>query len=210
MEPEQAPGGGGPLADRRRSELIRKSLHFLIALAPVLAELNRPFTLVLLASGTSAYVVMEYLRHRGLHIPLISSLTIAASRRRDMGRFVLGPVTLGIGAFLPLLLFPPPAAAIAVYALASGDGTASLAGKFFGRLRPSFLFGKSLEGSIACFLGALLSAYCAAAYYGNKSWLTAAIAAGTATAAELLPFKDWDNVIIPLAVGLVMCLALPH
>lgn len=190
--------------DRKRSELIRKGLHFLIALAPVLAVLHKPFTLVLLITGTAAYTVMEYLRRRGFTIPVISSLTVAASRRRDMGRFVLGPVTLGIGAILPLLLFPPQIAAIAIYALAFGDGTASLAGKFLGRVRPRMFFGKSLEGSLACFLGVLFSAYLVTFCYGNKNWHTALIAAITATAAEVIPVKDWDNVIIPLAVGLIM------
>jgi len=141
---------------------------------------------------------------RGGHIPLVSDLTVLASRRRDQGRFVLGPVTLGIGAFLAILLFSPLPAAIAVLALAFGDGTASLAGKFLGRIRPPFLFGKSLEGSAACFLGTLLSAYAATVYYGEKSWHTALIAACTAALTEILPIRDWDNIIIPLAVGLAV------
>ena len=154
MENEQ-----GPLEDRHKSELLRKSFHFLIAFAPIFAGIDKNFTLILLAFGTLAYGLMEYLRQRGMNIPLVSRLTVAASRRRDMGRFVWGPITLGLGAFLPLLFYPLPAASIAIYALAFGDGTASLAGKFFGRIRPPFLFGKSLEGSIACFLGTLLSVW---------------------------------------------------
>jgi dolichol kinase len=192
------------IPDRRRSELVRKSLHFLIALAPVLAGVNRTFTLALLGAGTAAYALMELLRHRGLRIPLISDLTVFASRRRDKGRFVLGPVTLGAGAFLALFLFPPLAAAVAVFALAFGDGTASLAGKFIGRLRPSFLFGKSLEGFLACFVGTLVSAYLTVMHTGDGSLRMAIVAAGTATVTELLPFRDWDNIIIPLVVGLVV------
>jgi len=199
VEPEQ-----NLLADRRRSELIRKSLHFLIGLAPLLAALNRFFTLILLAAGTTAYAAMEGLRQKGIRIPLISKLTVAASRRRDAGRFVLGPVTLGIGAFLPLLIFPPPIAAIAVYALAFGDGTASLAGKFFGRIRPPFLFGKSLEGSAVCFLGVLASAYLVTVREGNGNWPLALITAAAATTMELLPIRDWDNIIIPMTAGLVV------
>ena len=192
--------------DRRRAELIRKALHFLIAFAPVLAAVNKIFTLVLLAIGIIAYMVMECLRQRGKTIPLVSHLTVAASRRRDMGRFVLGPVTLGLGAFLPLLFFPLPAASIAIYALAFGDGTASLAGKFFGRIRPSFLLGKSLEGSLACFLGTFISAWLYTVHTGNKSIITALAAACTAAVAELLPLKDWDNALIPMAVGLAVWL----
>ncbi|MDR2661788.1 MAG: SEC59/DGK1/VTE5 family protein [Treponema sp.] len=191
--PEQFP-------NRRLSEVVRKAFHFLIALAPVLAQYHKTYTLALLAGGTAAYAVMETLRRRGFRIPLVSSLTVFASRRRDRGRFVLGPVTLGMGAFLTLVLFPPVAAAAGVYALAFGDGTASLAGKFSGRLRLPFLFGKSLEGSLACFLGAFISAYLVSQPLGNR-WHIALIAACTATAAELLPIRDWDNIIIPLATA---------
>ena len=189
------------LEDRRKSELLRKSLHFLIAFVPILAAINKLYTIILLAAGTLFYAVMEYLRQKGSTIPLISSLTVAASRRRDVGRFVLGPITLGIGAFLPLLIFPLPAASIAVLALAFGDGTASLAGKFFGRIRPPFLLGKSLEGSAACFLGTFLSVWIYTIVTGSGNTFLALIAACIAVAAELIPLKDWDNIIIPLAVG---------
>jgi len=184
--------------------LVRKGLHFLIGLAPILAVFNRIYTLIILGAGTVMYTAMEFFRMRGGHIPLVSDLTVLASRRRDQGHFVLGPVTLGLGAFLSFLVFPPLPAAIAVLALAFGDGTASLAGKFIGRIRPPFLFGKSLEGSIACFLGTLFSAYPASVYYGEGSWRTALIAACTAALTEILPIRDWDNIIIPLAVGLTV------
>ncbi|MDR2210724.1 MAG: SEC59/DGK1/VTE5 family protein [Spirochaetaceae bacterium] len=191
--------GSSPAPGRRRAELVRKALHFLIALSPPMAGFNRIFALVFLGAGTLAYVVMETLRCRGVRIPVISSLTVFASRRRDRGRFVLGPVTLGVGAFLSLLIFPPGTAAIAIYALAFGDGTASLAGKFFGRMRSPFLFNKSLEGSAACFLGTLISAWLVS---GDLS--TALSAAGAATVSELLPIRDWDNIIIPLVTGLTV------
>jgi dolichol kinase len=184
--------------NRRLSEVVRKALHFLIALAPVLARYHKTYTLALLAGGTAAYAVMEILRRKGLTIPLVSSLTVFASRRRDKDRFVLGPVTLGMGAFLTLLLFPPVAAAAGIYALAFGDGTASLAGKFSGRL--PFLFGKSVEGSLACFLGTFVSAYLVSQRLENRRHI-ALIAACTATVTELLPIRDWDNVIIPLATA---------
>jgi dolichol kinase len=102
------------------------------------------------------------------------------------------------------MIFPLPAASIAIYALAFGDGTASLAGKFLGRIRPKFLLGKSLEGSIACFLGTFISAWLYTIITGNKTILTALAAASTAVVTEFLPLKDWDNIIIPLAVGFVV------
>ncbi|GHT69389.1 phosphatidate cytidylyltransferase [Spirochaetia bacterium] len=184
-----------------KREILRKSIHFLIALSPLMAAVNRPATVLFLMAGTLGYTWMETLRLAGVKVPLISSITSMASRSRDMGRFVMGPVTLGMGALLALLLYPSPAAAIAIYALAFGDGFASLIGKFFGRLRPAFLGGKSIEGSLACFTAVLISAYQVSFDY--RIALTAAL---TATAVEALPLEDYDNLAMPVTVGLVVCL----
>ncbi|MDR2370581.1 MAG: phosphatidate cytidylyltransferase [Treponema sp.] len=187
-----------------KTEIIRKSIHFLIALSPSMAALNRPLTVIFLAAGTLGYAWMEYLRLAGVRVPLVSSLTGMASRSRDRGRFVMGPVTLGLGAMLALLLYPSPAASIAIYALAFGDGFASLAGKFFGKTRPAFLCGKSVEGSMACFTAVFI-----AAYRVSPDYRTAFTAAFTAAAVEALPLDDYDNIAIPVTVGLAVCLVMP-
>ncbi|MCL2411897.1 MAG: phosphatidate cytidylyltransferase, partial [Treponema sp.] len=136
------------LKSELKSEIVRKSIHFLIALSPVMAVLNRPFTIAFLLVGTVSYIAMESLRFYGVKVPIISSITNMASRPRDAGRFIMGPVTLGFGALLALVLFSSQAAAIAIYAMAFGDGIASLVGKVFGKCRPLFLAGKSVEGSL--------------------------------------------------------------
>ena len=182
-----------------KTEIIRKSIHFLIALSPTMALVNRPATMLVLMIGTLCYTYLETLRFSGVEIPLISSITTMASRPRDKGRFVLGPVTLGIGALLALLLYPSPAASIAIYALAFGDGFASLIGKLFGRIRHAFLWGKSVEGSLACFTAVLFISY-----QVSYNYKTALIAAVTATLVEVLPLKDYDNLAIPIIVGFVV------
>jgi dolichol kinase len=186
-----------------KTEIVRKSIHFFIALSPSMAAINRPFTVLFLMIGTLTYTYMETLRLAGVKVPLISSLTSMASRSRDMGHFVLGPVTLGLGALLALLLYPSPAASIAIYALAFGDGFASLAGKLFGQIRPSFLYGKSLEGSLACFAAVFISAW-----QVSRSFHISLVAALTATAVESLPLKDYDNFAIPMVVGLAVQLSM--
>ncbi|MDR2177385.1 MAG: phosphatidate cytidylyltransferase [Treponema sp.] len=182
---------------------MRKSIHFLIGISPALAAFNFPATVAFLVTGILCYVRMESLRVMGIRIPLVSSLTDMASRPRDRGHFVLGPVTLGMGALLALVMYPSLAAVIAIYALAFGDGFASLAGRLMGRIRPAFLRGKSLEGSLACFSAVLISAYGVSRDY--RIALTAAI---TATVTEALPLKDYDNLVLPLVVGLVVSIAL--
>jgi len=185
-----------------KTEILRKAIHFLIALTPLMAAVNRPLTVLILMIGTLGYTFMEYLRLSGIKVPIISSITSMASRSRDTGRFVMGPVTLGLGALLALLLYPSPVASIAIYALAFGDGFASLVGKFLGKWRPAVLLGKSVEGSMACFTAVLISAY---AVSGNMR--IAFIAAFTAMVIEALPLEDYDNLVLPVSVGLTVQLA---
>ncbi|QQO11283.1 phosphatidate cytidylyltransferase [Breznakiella homolactica] len=192
-------GAASAAVQEIKTELIRKSIHLLIALTPTMAAINRPVTVLLLMLGTVSYAFMEHLRLSGVHIPVISSVTAMASRSRDQGRFVLGPVTLGLGALLALLLYPSPAAAIAIYALAFGDGLASLIGKIFGSIRPAFLMGKSVEGSLACFTAVFF-----AAYHISADFRIAFFAAITAALVEALPLNDYDNIALPLSVGFVV------
>jgi phytol kinase len=179
-----------------RTEIVRKSLHFLIALTPSLASMNLNATKALLALGTVFFAFAEILRLNGREVFIVSRITALAARPRDSGRFVLGPVTLGLGALASLSFYPEPAAAIAIYALAFGDGIASLAGKLFGRTRIPFTGGKSLEGSFACFIAVF-----SATYGLTRSPGGSAAVAAFATLVEALPVKDLDNLILPLAVG---------
>jgi len=182
-----------------KTEAVRKAIHFLIALSPGMAAINYPLTVLALMTGVLGYTVMETLRLSGVKIPVVSTLTAMASRPKDIGVFVLGPVTLGLGALLTLLLFPSPAACIGIYALAFGDGFAGLIGKVFGRIRPAFLLGKSLEGSTACFVATFISAWVV-----SHNPAVSFAAAITAMAVEALPLEDYDNVFLPLIVAFVV------
>ena len=184
------------MADEIQTEIVRKSIHFLIALVPSMAVISKSGTLAVLALGVLVYSYAETMRLSGVVVPLISHITSLAARRRDQGRFVLGPVTLGLGAMLALLLYPAPAASIAIYALAFGDGLASLVGKLMGKVRPAFLMGKSMEGSLACFVAVFFMAYRI-----SRSFSIAIIAAITATVIEVFPLKDFDNILMPIGVG---------
>jgi dolichol kinase len=182
-----------------KTEVVRKSIHFLVAFTPGMALINYPLTVLALMTGVLGYTIMEQMRLAGVQVPMVSTLTSMASRPRDMNRFVLGPITLGIGALLALLLFPSPAACIGIYALAFGDGFASLIGRLFGRVRPAFLLGKSVEGSMACFIAVFISAWMV-----SRDYTVSLVAAVTATVVEALPLKDYDNVALPLIVGAVV------
>jgi len=182
-----------------KAELVRKCIHILIALVPGLAAMNLSHTALLLMGGILFYTWAEGMRFVGFSTPFISSVTKAVLRKREQDCFALGPVTLGLGALLVLLLFPPKAAAIAIYVLAFGDSAATLVGKFFGRIRPAFLAGKSIEGSLTCFAASTL---CGFLVCGD---LKIALAAGIVSmVVEALPLGDFDNLLLPVATGLIV------
>jgi phytol kinase len=184
------------ISEEIRIELLRKSIHLLIAFVPGIAKWNLGLAMGLLSGGILFYAACELLRVAGYHVPLVSRVTALAARRRDGDRFVLGPITLGLGALLSLLLYPDPAASIAIYALAFGDGFSSLVGKTFGRIRLPLTGGKSLEGSLTCLAAVFISSL-ALTGDARRSIAVAAVA----TLVEAAPTKDLDNIILPVAVG---------
>jgi phytol kinase len=187
-----------PAIARIQGEVVRKSLHLLIALVPVLASIDLAATFVVLAVGTLFYAFAETSRLQGMPIPVVSDLTLIASREKDRNGFVLGPVTLSLGAMLSLLLYPLPAATIAIFALAFGDAFASLVGTLVRGPRVPLLRGKTLSGSIACFLAVFLVTL---RVTGQPS--SSLVIAAAATVLEGIPAGNFDNIIIPFGVGLV-------
>lgn len=182
-----------------RTELIRKSIHLSIALVPFVVEIvGTAMTIALLAVGTVVYSYAEYRRRLGFTIPIITRITELSSRKRDLNTFVLGPVTLGLGAMLALLLYPNPAATIAIYALAFGDGFAALIGRIFGRVPISGTGGKTFEGSMACLVAVMVAVWLVVP--DPRLVLSVAIAA---TLLEMMPSNDADNLILPMGTGLV-------
>jgi phytol kinase len=183
--------------ERLPGELVRKSIHLLIALVPPLAALNLPFTMSLLAAGTLFYAFAEAARQAGRPVFIVSDLTRVSCRSKDRGRFVLGPITLGLGAMLALTLYPDPAATIAIYALAFGDGFASLVGKMFGGPAIPFMKGKTISGSMACLVAVFITTLRI-----TQNPLESLFIACVATLLEAVPFGNFDNLVIPFGVGL--------
>ena len=184
------------ISEKIQREIVRKAIHFLIAFVPQLAYIDRTITMVLLAVGTLVYVIAEKLRNEGFSVYIVSDLTFIASRDRNSGRFELGPVTLGLGAMMALLLYPEPSSSIAIYALAFGDGFASLVGITFGRIRIPFTGGKTIAGSFACFI----SVYIVTLMLLRNQTAALTIAA-LAAFLEAFPTGDLDNIILPVGVG---------
>ncbi len=188
-----------------KKEIVRKSIHLASAFVPFLLEHFRLIVLWGLAGVLVVYCIAEFLRIKGKHIIFLSLLTEAASRKRDENKFVLGPVTLALGVLTSAILFDEITASIAIYALAFGDGLASLAGMLFGKNKIPFGKGKTFEGSITCYCAIFVSTFCV-----TKNALFSLLVAFVGAVIEALPIKDFDNVIIPIGIGFFVQLLLPH
>lgn len=174
-------------------EFFRKSIHLCAGFIPLLVSVNKNVTMILLSAMLGFYIVAETLRLRRIYVPVISRVTAFAARKRDQGKFVLGPVTLSIGILLALIFFKPPASCIGISALAFGDGIASLAGKLFGRREIPWTGGKTFEGSVACFFAVFVSSVLIL-----HDFPSAIALALFAAVIELLPLGDFDNIVMPV------------
>jgi dolichol kinase len=190
------------ISEEIRTELVRKSIHMLIGLVPLLASsLGVAAALGVLTGGAVFYSWAEFRRRAGFSVFVVSQLTVFAARTRDKDRFVLGPVTLALGAMIALMLYPEPAATVAIYALAFGDGFSSIVGKLVGEVRIPFTGGKTLEGSLACFFSVFAAATAVTGRVVHAFWI-----ALLATIIEALPLRDLDNIILPVGTGLATSL----
>lgn len=186
-----------PLKSSVKNIAVRKSLHFLIAASPFIAAFNYPLIIILLCAGTVFYGFVESSRfYGGRMLRPVQAVIKFASHRRDKERFVLGPLTLGAGALFVLIFFDSSAAAAGIFALAAGDGLAGLTGMFFGRLRPKFLHGKSIEGSVVCFAAITFFTFLV-----TKNINTAICCGIVGSITEALPIEDFDNVLLPVFVA---------
>lgn len=190
-----------PAVEALLKEFFRKLIHLWTAFVPLFAKISLPAACILLALAIAIYSACEFLRLRGIRVPIVSKVTIYASRERDSGRFVLGPVTLAAGVLLSLLVFPLKYASAGILALAFGDGTASIAGKLFGKHGLPGSAGKTIEGSLACFLMVFVASLAV-----TRNFFHALFLALTAAVFEALPLKDFDNLLIPLLISFLAAL----
>ncbi len=178
-----------------KKELFRKSIHILSAAVPFFLHIAYWPVISLLSLVVVVYCISEYARIHGRKIPLISTVTALAARKRDEDRFVLGPVTLSCGILITALLWKNDYT-IGIFALAFGDGSASLAGKLFGRVEVPFTDGKTVAGSLTCMLAIFLSSFAVSRNAGVSLILSL-----VGMVIEILPLRDFDNLLIPVCIG---------
>jgi dolichol kinase len=180
-----------------KKEFFRKLIHMMAAFVPFFYYFSQNLVITLLLGVTLFYFFSEVLRAKGISVPIITSVTEIAARPRDKGKIILGPITLSMGIFLALILFDYRIAIISVFALAFGDGVASLFGQIVGGWKIPLTLGKTIGGSSGCFI-VLIIVFVACGLNISQAVLLALIA----SIIEVFPTGDYDNLLIPVLTGL--------
>ena len=179
-------------------ELFRKSIHICSSFVPLFLGLAYWPVMALLVLAVIVYSISEILRAHNIELPVISKVTEIAARKRDENRFVLGPVTLVLGILLAAFFLPLEYARIGIFALSFGDGLASLSGKLIGKITIPGAHGKTVAGSLTCFLAVFISTFCC-----TGDCFISLVIASCAMFIEVLPLSDFDNLIIPISIGFI-------
>ena len=101
--------------------------------------------------------------------------------------------------------FSKPIVVAALLFLILGDPAAALVGRTLGRV---YIFGKTMEGSLACLAVCLVLGILVQEITQGLTFKAVLAGAITATVFELLPIPLDDNFRIPLSAGFAMRLAM--
>ena len=118
-----------------------------------------------------------------------------------------GSFYLLISSIVCVIFFRGEIAFLALSFLGIGDTFAALIGKKFGKVK---IGKKSLEGSLACFIGCMTCVY----FFGDRGiassttffWMICCLGALVATVVELVSGKLDDNLKMPLATAIVLAI----
>ncbi|MCK4414086.1 MAG: phosphatidate cytidylyltransferase [Candidatus Eisenbacteria sp.] len=181
-------------------EIGRKTIHLSGVSIPIgYYFIEEPLGRAILATLTVLSFVIEVVR---LNEPRMRSFFYIFFGRliRDHERYnLLGGTYLLLSSLICVYAFRKPVAVAALGFLIVGDSVAALVGRSIGRTR---IFGKTLEGSLACLLVCIGIAW----LIPELGWHERIVGAVMATLIELLPIPLDDNLRIPLAAGFAMTL----
>lgn len=186
-----------------RHELQRKTLHLAMIIIPIwIYVVPHRLALLGLIIATFATVAVDLLRLSDHRIRSFFTRFFRSLIRSHETEHLLGSTHYMIAALLSVIVFDDRIAIAALTFLVLGDAAAAIVGKRFGS---PLYWGKSLEGSIACFVVCALSGV----FILGSPWIALAGAAAAALA-EALPVPMDDNMRVPIFAGMIMQLVSRH
>jgi dolichol kinase len=187
-----------------KHEVVRKAIHlFSLSIPTIYFFISKQLAICLLVPVTATFIIIDMARY---YIPSVGQWFyrwfgwLLRRHETDVNKKRLnGASNVLISALLCVIFFPKVIAINAIAILIISDTTSALIGRRFGRHR---FLAKSLEGSLAFFVSALLVVLVAPKIQKLPlEYILGFIAAAIGTVVEALPIKIDDNLTIPLSVG---------
>jgi dolichol kinase len=181
-----------------RWELTRKALHLVWAVIPVAYALGlrREVLLSGLGIACAVAIITEIARAHSIAFGALFHRATGSLLRQHEQRRWSGATWLLLSFLLSVVIFDPPTAIAAMWAVAVGDASAAIVGRTIGRHHIG-RSRKTIEGSTACAIVSAVGAFAIAELAPPLS-----IAAGIAAALGEWPAGPLDdNMRIGLAVG---------
>jgi dolichol kinase len=186
-----------------KSSLRRRLFHVSASLSIVMALWFLPEMPLLLSLGSVTFLFLLFeltrLRVSGINRWFISHFG-SMLREEEKSSFTTSNYVL-LAALLSYIVFGRDIAVLAVSFLAIGDVAAAIVGQHMGRTR---LFGKALEGDLACFFSCLAIGfvlYYAGLHVGSRTVILGAVGA---TIGQAIQMPVDDNLTLPLLAGVLM------
>ena len=180
--------------DDMKREIWRKMLHMgVIAMLPI-AMLSKGALVLVIFSLAVFYLAHESYVQGGGSIPLLTA-AIQKAKRLGEQEIAHAPFLMGAGVLVTVLIFPLRPAAAGLLQLAFADMAAALVGMTWGEHRLPHSPKKSVEGMCAYFIMAFALMLI---LFSPGVSLVLAVAGAII---ESLPYKDWDNFLIPAGVA---------
>ncbi len=184
------------------AEIRRKSFHLIGLLIPICYHyLTKISALWILGIICILYLGVEIYRksnHKFNHFFINTLRPIM----RDSEHYAFAGTTYFLsGCWLTILFFDKDIAMLAIYLFIWSDLAAALAGKYWGNKK--IIFNKSLEGSVAALIVALVTGvFCKPFIMNGLDMFTLCIASFLCAFLELFSPGNWDNFTIPIGAGL--------
>ncbi|MBI2981727.1 MAG: hypothetical protein HYY44_05485 [Deltaproteobacteria bacterium] len=185
------------LSEEMRKEIWRKVLHMGVILALPIAALSKGVLVLTIIGLAVLYLVHESNAADGGTLPFLTP-AIQRAKRLSEKKIAQSPFMMGIGVLITVLIFPLKPAAAGLMQLAFADMAAAMIGLLLGRHPLPHSPKKTWEGTGAFFLMAFFLMPLIG-YSIPAGFLLALIGATV----ESLPYKDWDNLFIPVGVAAI-------
>ncbi len=190
-----------------KAEIARKAIHFCSLSIPIIYYfIERDLALMILVPVTLAFLTVDLLRY--YHKPtadLFYRIFRFMLRKHELDHTAKrfnGATNVLIAATLCVIIFPKLIVLTAFPILIISDSVAALFGRRYGKRK---FLQKSVEGSVAFFIFALLVIYFTPKIeYSTEEYIIGMVAALVGTVVEAGSWKIDDNLSIPLSVGVVM------